>query len=189
MKARRLGEHVMKENKRKSLKRLIISVSVFASLFAIVAPLGMMSLEASEIRQVAQHIASDFETAKPTPEQLQSLALSEEEIDVYLNSGPSGITVDNGNVYDEVGNPIGDEVGLATFGRLSWAVRLVRIAIGKLPVKILSAFFGFTTIRKFLSLFEHMTGSIENAIYWTCIYVGMPEWLAWTIAKAVSWLI
>lgn len=37
-----------------------------------------------------------------------------------------------------------------------------------------------------LSTLEHFTGWIEDGIYQACKRAGMPDWMAWTVAKALT---
>jgi len=174
------------------LKRTLFSVLALAIGVSLLSPLNSTVVRASEQHSYETDIDMWTVQTKPTTEQLQSLGLSLEEIaqiESYLDANDSGVIVRNGFVYNVNGLPFAGHDDLDTYGVKSWAVRLVMKAINKIPSKVRRWLIALTPIWSFLSVFEHMTGSIEYALYHACIWFGAPDWLAWTIAKTITFFI
>ncbi|MDO4912911.1 MAG: hypothetical protein Q3960_05110 [Lactobacillus sp.] len=71
-------------------------------------------------------------------------------------------------------------------GEISLSIKVLKKAYSKLPPKIkayISKYLGFETLVK---TFEHWTGTFEDGIYRACKKAGMPDWMAWTVAKTFT---
>jgi len=171
---------------KKIYKKIIIEFAVLATVFALFAPLGTTVLAASEEQQVTSVPLQDLAEAQPTSEQFAALGLSEEEVNMLLESHSSGITLRDGIAYDANGNILEDQVGTASFGKFSWATKAILKAYNLAPSPVKKLIANSVGIIPLLAIINHFTGWVEDAIYWACISVGMPPWAAWTVAKALT---
>ena len=71
-------------------------------------------------------------------------------------------------------------------GKWSVAVKTIRKGYNKLPSNVkrwINQYIGLSSI---LGTLDHFTGWIEDGIYQACKSAGMPDWMAWTVAKALT---
>jgi hypothetical protein len=125
-----------------------------------------------------------FESFTPSREALSDLGLNEEEIDFYLNLEDSGITVADGIAYDEAGNLLDVQTGISIFGKLSWAVNILRKVYHRLPglvQRVIGGWMGFGGMLRFI---DHWTGAIESGIFWGCMHVINQDTACWSVTKA-----
>lgn len=71
-------------------------------------------------------------------------------------------------------------------GKFSFAVKAIRKGYSKLPPKIKGYIAKYLGLDAILGTLDHWTGAIEDGIYRGCKSVGMPDWMAWTVAKALT---
>lgn len=71
-------------------------------------------------------------------------------------------------------------------GKIGAAVKAIRIGYSKIPKWIRNLIAKYAGLEAILSQLDHWTGAIEDGIYNACRSVGMPEWLAWLVAKALT---
>jgi len=144
---------------------------------------GTMIVSANETPSITQNVV-DFNSIKPTQNQLQSIGLSEQKINLYLYSNNSDLYIKDGLLFDKNGLRLDSES--SEYGKLSWAAKAIRKGYNKLPKSVKNLINRYTKIEFILSFVEHCTGSVENAIYKACKYVRMPDWAAWTVSKALT---
>lgn len=170
----------------KNIKKVIVLGMTAISLSSVFVPLN--NVQAAETTSSASSIEiyeNSFDSATPSKEQLKSLGISAEDINTYLKSGKTGIILENGVAYDKEGNVLGSKER----GKLSWAVKAIRKIYSKLPANVKSLIAKYAGLETILSLVDHFTGAVEDGLYWACKQVGMPDWAAWVVTKAVTLLI
>lgn len=170
------------------MKKIIISSLVAATLVGTITPSisavaaefsSESNLEINEELETKNDVYSPY-TELPSSEELAELGLTDQQIDGISNFTYSGIMVDTSTT-----NP-GE---FTTMGKFSAAVKLIRAGWKKLPLKVRTYIGGFVGIDTFLSYVETMTGTIENALYKTCIHFGMSSGWATAISKTIVFII
>ncbi|MDR2976464.1 MAG: hypothetical protein LBV19_04045 [Streptococcaceae bacterium] len=102
----------------------------------------------------------------------------------------SQIYLIDGVAYDLKGNTVVEFYGQSRQrGKFTWAVKLLRAGYHRLPAGVKGYIAAHIGLDKLLSLIEHYTGSLENAIYNTCRSAGMPNWMAGFVAKTIMLVI
>ncbi|CAN2923755.1 MULTISPECIES: hypothetical protein [Streptococcus] len=71
-------------------------------------------------------------------------------------------------------------------GKWSAAVKAIRKGYSKVPPKVKGYINKFIGLEAILGTIDHFTGWIEDGIYQACKNAGMPDWMAWTVAKALT---
>ena len=71
-------------------------------------------------------------------------------------------------------------------GKWSFSVTAIRKGYSKLPSNVKRWINQYIGLNAILSTLEHFTGWIEDGIYQACKRAGMPDWMAWTVAKALT---
>ena len=71
-------------------------------------------------------------------------------------------------------------------GKWSFSVTAIRKGYSKLPSNVKRWINQYIGLNSILSTLEHFTGWIEDGIYQACKRAGMPDWMAWTVAKALT---
>ena len=71
-------------------------------------------------------------------------------------------------------------------GKWSIAVKAIRKAYFKVPPKIRGYINRYVGLNAILGTLDHFTGWIEDGIYQACKRAGMPDWMAWSVAKALT---
>lgn len=175
----------------KKFQKAIVCGLTLVTVGGAIAPVS--SAFASEVVKKQsvdmQSGTNDLENAKPSVEQLKELGLSDSDIDNYLTTDKTGITLYYGEAYDKDGNLITDGQDRVKRGKLSWAVKAIRKSYSKAPKPVKNLIAKYTQLEVLLGLIDHFTGAVEDAIYWACKQVGMPDWAAWTVSKGLTLLI
>ena len=105
------------------------------------------------------------------------------------NSEGKHIYVDNGRILEFDKDIVSQEdIQAAKMDRGKWsvAVKTIRKGYNKLPSNVkrwINQYIGLSSI---LGTLDHFTGWIEDGIYQACKSAGMPDWMAWTVAKALT---
>lgn len=71
-------------------------------------------------------------------------------------------------------------------GKFGAAIKAIRKGYSKVPPAVkeyINAYIGLDAI---LGTLDQWTGAIEDGIYKACKDSGMPDWMAWTVAKALT---
>lgn len=68
-----------------------------------------------------------------------------------------------------------------TRGKLSWAVKILKIAWTKIPTKVKVAIGGYAAYSKILNVLNTFTGTVEDGLYKGCKSFG----IAWWVTKAL----
>lgn len=170
------------------MKKILISSLVTTMLLGIIAPSASVFAAESEpthanIIEKTQQMPKEntsFETAV-------ELGISDEQIDAILNLESPNITLKNGVAYDKDNKVISDyqQDGIQTRGKLSWAVKALRAAWGKIPTKVKTAIGGLAGFNRLLSVIDTFTGKVEDAVYTGCKTLGMSDNLAWWVTKSL----
>jgi hypothetical protein len=162
----------------KTFKQVAIGFITTVTLFTAVAPsvVGVVSAD-----QIKQETIKQKDVKIPTPTGNEVLAS-----DLKL----SQIILIKGVAYDLQGNIVVENYGESRQkGKLSWAVKAIRAAYGKLPANVKGYIAKYAGLEAILGYIDHFTGAVEDAIYQACKYVGMPDWMAWAVSKALTLLI
>lgn len=72
-----------------------------------------------------------------------------------------------------------------TRGKLSWAVKILKVAWTKIPTKVKVAIGGYAAYGKILSVLNTFTGTVEDGLYKGCKSLGMSNDVAWWVTKAL----
>ncbi|MBU3130003.1 hypothetical protein LGL55_18860 [Clostridium tagluense] len=70
-------------------------------------------------------------------------------------------------------------------GKLSWAVKALRVAWDKIPTKVKTAIGGYVGFEKMMDVIENYTGAIEDGIYKGVLEVTGNSTAAWWISKTL----
>lgn len=160
----------------------ILAGTVLFSSFAFTAA----SVKA-EINLVKGNLASIYDSDNTWSEidELKSMGLTQNEIDLVLNELPSsGIYLIDGIAYNEQGEIL--EVNEK--GKLSWATKILRSAWDSLPGWVQGAL-GVTGFEKLLDFIDHFTGTIEDAVYEGCRTLGMNHTTANAVTKILLFIV
>jgi len=124
--------------------------------------------------------SKDTETAK-------SLGISDQLIDQVISNKniiqEGQIYLIDGVPYDKNGDYITS--GTATRGKISWAVKAIRQVWDKLPKKVKTTIGGYAGLEGILSVVEHYTGALEDAIYEGAKNIGLNDTAAWWVSKTI----
>lgn len=71
-------------------------------------------------------------------------------------------------------------------GKFGLAIKAIKKGYSKLPAPVKKYIKKYLGLNVILGTLDHWTGAIEDGIYWGCKQVGMPDWMAWTVAKALT---
>lgn len=74
-------------------------------------------------------------------------------------------------------------------GKVSAAAKLLLKAYRKLPNHVKKLIAKYTKLNVFLSIVEHYTGALEDAVYHACLKVGMPKMMANIVTKTIMLLV
>lgn len=141
-----------------------------------------------EVEQVInkESKVSQLDYSKDT-ESAKELGISDQLINkivVNNHNGQDGqIYLVDGVPYDKNGDYITS--GTATRGKLSWAVKAIRQVWDKLPKKIKTTIGGYAGLEGILSVVEHYTGALEDAIYEGAKNIGLNDTAAWWVSKTI----
>ncbi|MDI0267247.1 hypothetical protein QIW52_14780 [Clostridioides difficile] len=72
-----------------------------------------------------------------------------------------------------------------TRGKLSWAVKILKIAWKKIPKPVKAAIGGYEAFGHILSVLNTFTGTVEDGLYKGCKSLGMSNDVAWWVTKAL----
>lgn len=103
------------------------------------------------------------------------------------------IFVIDGKIYElpaDAPTPTKEEIQAMRSERGKWsaAAKAIKAAYHKLPTNIKKQINEYLGIDALLNSIEHYTGWIETGIYETCRNAGMPDWMAWGVAKTLTLL-
>ena len=73
-------------------------------------------------------------------------------------------------------------------GKWGVAIKAIRKGYSKLPSKVKGYINKYIGLNAILGTLDHWTGWIEDGIYHACRNAGMPDWMARTVAKALTWI-
>ena len=99
------------------------------------------------------------------------------------------IYVDNGRILEFDKDTVSQEdiqAAKMDIGKWSFSVTAIRKGYSKLPSNVKRWINQYIGLNSILSTLEHFTGWIEDGIYQACKRAGMPDWMAWTVAKALT---
>lgn len=71
-------------------------------------------------------------------------------------------------------------------GKWGAAIKAIRKGYSKLPAGVKSSINKYLGLNAILGTLDHWTGWIEDGIYYACRKSGMPDWMARTVAKALT---
>lgn len=71
-------------------------------------------------------------------------------------------------------------------GKFGAAIKAIRKGYSKLPASVKKYINRYLGLNAILGTLDHWTGAIEDGIYWACKKVGMPDWMAWFVSKALT---
>lgn len=174
---------------KKIIKRIALGFTLITTVTAFTPTISVFAYENTTNGVTSSEKENAFQDVTPTKEQLQEIGLTEEEINEYLNSQDTGITLKNGLAYDKDGNILLVEQNPLQRGRLTWAVNAIRRGYNRLPNSVKNLIGTYTGLQTLLGFIDHFTGAVEDAIYWACKQVGMPDWAAWTVTKGLTLLL
>ncbi len=105
------------------------------------------------------------------------------------NSEGKHIYVDNGRILEFDKDTVSQEdiqAAKMDRGKWSFSVTAIRKGYSKLPSNVKRWINQYIGLNAILSTLEHFTGWIEDGIYQACKRAGMPDWMAWTVTKALT---
>ncbi|GBG96139.1 hypothetical protein [Lactococcus termiticola] len=142
-----------------------------------------LGLPVSQVAQ-ANSVQNSYQLNKPGPAKLTYEEVLASEVDL------KDIYLINGIAFDKNGNAVVEHYGESqNRGKYSWLVKAIRNIYHRLPGFVKSTIKKYVGLEGFLNLIDKATGSVEDAIFWACKQVGMPDWLAWTVTKAITLLV
>lgn len=107
--------------------------------------------------------------------ELKDFGFTDNEILQFNNYQSSSLLVNNGLV---------ENTSLQERGKFTWAVKIIKKGINKLPTRVRDLIMG-VGIGKILQYVEHYTGVLEDGIYYGCKKAGMNHFSANLVAKTI----
>lgn len=97
----------------------------------------------------------------------------------------------DGKIYKLPSNsstPTSEEISAMKQERGKWssAIKAIKAGYSRVPEPVKKYIARFIGLDAILGTLDHWTGWIEDGIYQACKSVGMPDWMAWTVAKALT---
>ncbi|WP_439444163.1 hypothetical protein ACSMFR_05910 [Listeria aquatica] len=169
----------MKKLDLTKIGRVLAPTLVATLVMTSVAP--AVSVYAQE-KQIPATQKEEVGIEVPSKEELESLGLSEQEIQELMQVSETGITLKDGVAYDQNG----DQILSRERGKLKWAVKLLRAAWKKVPSKVKKTLGGVAGFESLLSFTDHFTGKVSDAIYLGCRKLGMSKTVSWWVMKVLT---
>lgn len=154
--------------KNKIITKTVVALSCFLTLSTVALPSATVFATTSSVSDKATQLSK------------RSKAINSEGKHIY---------VDNGRILEFDKDTVSQEdIQAAKMDRGKWstAVKAIRKGYNRVPSNVKRWINQYIGLNSILSTLEHFTGWIEDGIYQACKRAGMPDWMAWTVAKALT---
>ena len=154
--------------KNKIITKTVVVLSCFLTLSTVALPSAIVFATTSSVSDKATQLSK------------RSKAINSEGKHIY---------VDNGRILEFDKDTISQEdIQAAKMDRGKWsiAVKAIRKGYNRVPSNVKRWINQYIGLNAILGTLDHFTGWIEDGIYQACKSAGMPDWMAWTVAKALT---
>ena len=159
--------------KNKIITKTVVVLSCFLTLSTVALPSATVFASTYSVSDKATQVSK------------RSTATNSEGKHIYVDNGRI-LEFDKDTVLPLVPERHWIQAAKMDRGKWSFSVTAIRKGYSKLPSNVKRWINQYIGLNSILSTLEHFTGWIEDGIYQACKRAGMPDWMAWTVAKALT---